>query len=143
MSGVKAFFDTNVLLYMYGSERSKRERANRLFEHCARETRIFLSTQVIQEFYAAGSRKLHIQQRELQDITRNFLELPLVIIQADQIRAAMENEQQYNISFWDALILAAAQSGGAEVLSTEYLNDGQRYGSVVARNPFRPDFAMN
>ena len=48
----------------------------------------------------------------------------------------MENVEQYRISFWDALIVAAAQSGGAELLFTEDLNDGQQYGSVLARNPF-------
>jgi predicted nucleic acid-binding protein len=40
--------------------------------------------------------------------------------------------------FWDGLILAAAESGGAAVLFTEDLNDGQQYGAVAVRNPFRP-----
>lgn len=53
----------------------------------------------------------------------------------DHIRAAMENEEQYRISFWGALILAAAESGRAEVLFTEDLNDGRQYGSVLVRNP--------
>jgi predicted nucleic acid-binding protein len=51
--------------------------------------------------------------------------------------SAIQNEERYQISFWDALILAAADSGGAEVLYTEDLNDGQQYGSVLVRNPFR------
>jgi predicted nucleic acid-binding protein len=50
----------------------------------------------------------------------------------------MQNEERHKVSFWDALILAAAESGGAEVLYTEDLNDGQQYGAVQARNPFRP-----
>jgi predicted nucleic acid-binding protein len=44
----------------------------------------------------------------------------------------------------DALILAAAQSGGSETLYTEDLNDGQQYGSVWVRNPFRSqDFSVS
>jgi predicted nucleic acid-binding protein len=49
----------------------------------------------------------------------------------------LEFEERYQISFWDALILAAAESGGAGVVYTEDLNHGQRYGSVLVQNPFR------
>lgn len=53
------------------------------------------------------------------------------------IPAAIRSEEHYLISFWDALILAAAESGGDEVLHTQDLNDGKQYGTVVARDPFR------
>jgi predicted nucleic acid-binding protein len=58
-------------------------------------------------------------------------------VTAPLIVAALENELRYGISFWDALIIAAAESGYAEILYTEDLNDRQQYGSVIARNPFR------
>ena len=61
----------------------------------------------------------------------------MVIIDADSILAALATEERYQISFWDALIVAAAETAGAQVLYTEDLNDGQRYGQVVVRNPFR------
>ena len=48
----------------------------------------------------------------------------------------LEFEERYQISFWDALILAA-ESGGAGVVYTEDLNHGLRYGSVLVQNPFR------
>jgi predicted nucleic acid-binding protein len=137
MIGSKAFFDTNVLLYLYsGEDVQKRKRARDLFEHHGRAKRILLSTQVVQEFYAAGSRKLRLPRRELKDAVIKFLDLPLVRIGAAQILAAIEIEERYQTSFWDALILAAAESGGAEVVYTEDLNDGQRYGSVLVQNPF-------
>jgi len=66
-----------------------------------------------------------------------LLDLPVVIIDADSILAALATEERYQISFWDALIVAAAETAGAQVLYTEDLNDGQRYGQVVVRNPFR------
>ena len=53
------------------------------------------------------------------------------------LTAPREFEERYQISFWDALILAAAESGGAGVVYTEDLNHGQRYGSVLVQNPFR------
>ncbi len=136
MSGAKAFFDTNVLLYMYGGDPDKRVRAKRLFKQHAASGHILLSTQVVQEFYVAGSRKLGIPRRELYEATNALLDLPLVISGPSHIILAIQCEEQYRISFWDALILAAAQSGGAEVLYTEDLNDGQEYGPVMACNPF-------
>jgi predicted nucleic acid-binding protein len=137
MNGGSAFFDTNVLLYMYGGDSYKRALARQLFTKYASAGRILLSTQVVQEFYVAGSRKLGMPRAELRDTIAALLDLPLVILGAPHITSAIRNEETYKISFWDGLILAAAESAGAEVLYTEDLNDGQQYGPVLARNPFR------
>ncbi len=138
MNGAKAFFDTNVLLYMYSSaDLGKQARARQLFHKCSDSGRIVLSTQVVQEFFVAGLRKLSLPRQKLQQATSALLELPLVLLGSSQILKAMHDEEHYQISFWDALILAAAESGGAEVLYTEDLNDGQQYGTVLVRNPFR------
>jgi predicted nucleic acid-binding protein len=138
MNGGKAFFDTNVLLYMYsGADAQKRGVARDLFHRHTRFNLLLLSTQVVQEFYAAGSRKLAIPRREMLEATAALLQLPLVTVGPQHIAAAIETEDRYKISFWDALILSAAAAGGAELLYTEDLNDGQQYGGVIVRNPFR------
>jgi predicted nucleic acid-binding protein len=72
-----------------------------------------------------------------------LLDLPLVIVGPAHILTAIRTEERYIISFWDALILAAAESGGAEILYTEDLNDGQRYGTLVVRDPFRDSEASS
>jgi predicted nucleic acid-binding protein len=133
----KAFFDTNVLLYVHGADPVKGAIARKLFERYSNSGRILLSTQVVQEFYAAGYRKLAISRPILRDAVAILLSLPLVLIGPSEIMSAIQIEERYQISFWDALILAAAESGGAEVLYTEDLNDGQQYGSVTVKNPFR------
>ena len=139
MSGAKAFFDTNVLLYMYSTaDLGKQARAQELFGQCGDSGRIVLSTQVVQEFFVAGLRKLALPRPQLRQATSALLELPLVLIGPTHIQKAIQDEEHYQISFWDALILAAAESGGAEVLYTEDLNHGQQYGTVLVRNPFRP-----
>ena len=138
MNDGKAFFDTNVLLYMYGgAESAKQARAQKLFRRYAQSSQILLSTQVVQEFYVAGSRKLGMPRGELGDVIRALLDLPLVIVGPALILSAMGTETRYRISFWDALILTAAEAGGAEVLYTEDLNHGQQYGAVTVQNPFR------
>jgi predicted nucleic acid-binding protein len=49
---------------------------------------------------------------------------------------AINVEQRYRLSFWDALIVVAAQKGGASVLFSEDFNDGQKFGKVQFKNPF-------
>ena len=92
---------------------------------------------MVQEFYVGGSRKLGMPRRELREAVAALLDLPLVPVGAAEIVSALHTEEHYQISFWDALILAAAESGGAGVLYTEDLNDGQQYGMVLVRNPFQ------
>ena len=70
-------------------------------------------------------------------VTEALLDLPMVVLEKHHIRSAIYNEARYQMSFWDGLILAAAEAAGADVLFTEDLNHGQRYGSVLVRNPFR------
>lgn len=138
MNESRAFFDTNVILYVYTEgDQAKQTRAKELFSRYAPTSRILLSTQVVQEVYAAGSRKLRLLRSELTEVIAALLKLPLVVNGPVQISAAIQIKERYNISFWDALILAAAESGGAEVVYTEDLNDGQQYGTVMAKNPFR------
>lgn len=142
MTAGRAFFDTNILLYMYGGgDRAKQARAKGLFREHAQSDRVVVSTQVVQEFYAAGSRKLGMARRACREATAELLELPLVTVGPEHIRTALRIEERYRVSFWDALILATAESGGAEMLYTEDLSDGQVYGTVTARNPFRPQGA--
>ncbi|MGO4880577.1 MAG: PIN domain-containing protein [Bryobacteraceae bacterium] len=137
MSAVKAFFDTNILLYLYGGgDPAKRAKAAEVFHAQTRAAQAVVSTQVVQEFYAVATRKLGIERDVAGRIVRGLLDLPLVVIDADSILTALAIQERYQISFWDALIVAAADSAGAQVLYTEDLNDGQQYGQVVVRNPF-------
>jgi predicted nucleic acid-binding protein len=138
MNAAKSFFDTNILLYIYSdADPDKQKRARELYREHASSGAILVSTQVIQEFYAAATRKLALPRLTVRALTEALFELPLVIVTPTHIHSAMDNELRYQISFWDGLILAKAEAGGAEVLYTEDLNGGQQYGGVLAQNPFR------
>ena len=140
MSAARSFLDTNILLYIYSdADPYKQERARELYREQAVSGAILVSTQVVQEFYAAATRKLRMPQPTVRALTDALLELPLVIVTPAHIRSAMDHELRYQISFWDGLILAAAEAGGAEVVYTEDLNHGQQYGGIRACNPFRED----
>ncbi len=138
MSAGKAFFDTKILLYIYSrADVRKQDKAVSLYREYAQDGRMLLSTQVVQEFFVGALRKLSLPLQEVRAITHTLLDSPLITIGASHIGAAMDNVDRYDISFWDALIVAAAESGRADILYTEDLSDGQRYGAVLVRNPFR------
>jgi len=57
---------------------------------------------------------LKLPRTHVRDVATALLDLPLVTIRPADIREAMEKEARYQISFWDALVLNAAEAGGAE-----------------------------
>jgi predicted nucleic acid-binding protein len=137
-SGGKTFFDTNIFLYAQSSgDLRKQSLAQELIDHYSSLNQLVLSSQVVQEFYSVGSRKLALPRQLLKQAVATLLALPLVLPGPSHILKAIEIEEHYQISFWDALILAAAESAGADVLYTEDLNHNQQYGSVLVRNPFK------
>jgi predicted nucleic acid-binding protein len=136
MSGL-AFFDTNVLVYADdASSPDKQDRSIVLFaEHLRRGTAV-VSLQVLQEYFAAATRKLglapEMAQRKVEILARSRI----VRFEASDVIAAIELHRLTQISFWDALIVHAARSAGAAVLYTEDLQPGGVLGGVRVVNPF-------
>lgn len=80
MNASRAFFDTNILLYVYSDDVTKQPQAKELFEQHAMADRLLISTQVVQEFWVNGLRKLHIPAGALKQITDTLLKMPLILI---------------------------------------------------------------
>lgn len=59
-----------------------------------------------------------------------------IAIDLSTIDAAWAIEDRFGLSWWDALIVAAAQAGGCTHLLTEDLQDGQSLGDVTVVDPF-------
>jgi predicted nucleic acid-binding protein len=68
----------------------------------------------------------------------DYLAWQVVVNGGDSILEALDLEARHQISFWDALVIQAAQAAGAEILYSEDLSDGQRYGTVRVKNPLTP-----
>ena len=64
-------------------------------------------------------------------------EYPVAPVDNDLVRAGIAVSERFQISYWDAAIIAAADTLGAPVLYSEDLNHGQHYGSVKVINPFK------
>jgi len=133
------FLDTNVLVYMFDADASEKQaRAQRLFEQLAHECRILISTQVLQEFYVITTRKLAVPltSLEAERAVRDLAALTLIPIDTQIILAAIKTSNRYHFSFWDGLIVQAARVGGARILYSEDLQDGQVIDSLRIQNPF-------
>lgn len=132
------FLDTNILLYAYDLDApAKRTVALQLVaQGWTSPGDTAISVQVLQEMHV-NLRKRGILQAEATRIIRDFAAWPVVDNTLDLLQAALDEQARWQISLWDALILAAARASGASELITEDLNHGQDYGGVRVTNPFR------
>lgn len=136
----KYFVDTNILLYAHDhSAGLKHERARHLIERLWISGQGVLSTQVLQELCLNLRRKLArpLPVEEVRQLIHDYLTWEIVVNSPASVLQALEIEVRYKTSFWDALVLQAAESSGAEVLYSEDLASGQKYGPVHVINPFK------
>ena len=136
---MKSFFDTNVLVYLFDADSpDKRKKARALFQKHAGDGDILLSTQVLQEFYAAVTRKLArpLGAAAAEEAVSNFAELPLVQIDGKMILAAIRRSRNIQLSLWDALIVQAAIEGHASTLYSEDMQHGLLVDGLRVVNPF-------
>ncbi len=136
---MKTFFDTNVLVYAFDVDApAKRKKAAQLLSERAAAGEVLISTQVLQEFYVAVTRKLAqpLAEEAALVATRELTAFPIINVDANLVLAAIRSSREHRISFWDALIVEAARSGGASVLYSEDFNDGQRFDGAMVKNPF-------
>ena len=136
----KCFVDTNILMYAHdASAGAKHDRAKALVEELWRDRTGVVSTQVLQELAVNLRRKAGrpLDAKATRDIVTDYLTWQVVVNSGESILDALDLEARYRISFWDALVLQAANASGAEVLYSEGLSDRQTYGSVRVVNPVR------
>ncbi|SDR46054.1 Predicted nucleic acid-binding protein, contains PIN domain [Rhizobiales bacterium GAS113] len=137
---VEAFLDTNVLIYAAAGRISEAAKQRRALA-CVEAANFGTSGQVLAEFYTNVTRKpaRPLDRSEALDWIERLAEFPVIPITADLVRMAIGLSARYQVSYWDAAILAAAEELGAPTLYSEDLNHGQVYGSVKVVNPFLPN----
>lgn len=138
MSG-KCFVDTNILIYAQDRTLGmKHQVAKNLIDSLWLEKRGVLSTQVLQEFCVNVQRKVAkpLDFAELSAILEDYLLWEIVVNSQNTIMEALRLKQRYQLSFWDALILRAAEVAEVGVVYSEDLSHGQLYGTLRVINPF-------
>ena len=133
------FVDTNVLVYRHDNrDPEKRFRADEWLTLLIRRRAGRISFQVLQELYATLTRKLEprLEPPEAQEIARELSQWGPVVIDLALIERAWRLQERYSLSWWDALIVAAAQGSRCRALLTEDLQPGQLFGTVRVIDPF-------
>lgn len=133
----RCFADTNLFLYAASKDPADAGRKAAARKLLGQED-IGISAQVLQEFAhnASAKKRLGLEAEETETILHAMLDYPVLPVTGELVLEAFALQQRYQISYWDAAIIAAARSLGCKILYTEDLNAGQDYGGVVARNPF-------
>jgi predicted nucleic acid-binding protein len=95
-----------------------------------------ISTQVLQEFYVAATKKFNANPVLIKEILYSFEKFEVVQITTEMIKEAIDVSLLNKISFWDALIITAAESAKCNAILTEDLNAGQLIKGIKIVNPF-------
>ncbi len=137
----KAFLDTNVFVYSY-DERDpvKQSIAGDLIRSYAVSGEATISFQVIQEFFnivmfRIPARMPHNDAQ--QYLNTAFRPMHIVPSSLTLVSDAIRIQERYRLSWYDSLIVAAAQEAGCALLYSEDFQHGQQFGSVTVRDPFR------
>lgn len=139
MTSEITFVDTNVLVYAYDRSASqKRAVAQNVMRQLWANRSGVMSSQVLQEFYVASTRRLPrpITRPRARQVIRRYSTWPIHSTTAEDVLDASELEQRHSLSFWDALLVIAAQRLKATRLLTEALQDGRTVGGIRIENPF-------
>ncbi|HEY6989696.1 MAG TPA: PIN domain-containing protein [Bryobacteraceae bacterium] len=135
---VNVFFDINVLVHA-AAGRSKDEFKRKRALELVQSENFGTFAQVLQEFYVVVATKIAhpLSAAAALEWIEQWAEFPCQPIDHQLVRIGIELSRRYRISYWDATILAAAESLGASTAYSDDLNHGQQYGAVKVINPFR------
>ena len=134
------FIDTNILVYAHDGGAGEKHTTSadllsRLFENQTGA----LSVQILAEFYVTATRKLGIPDEEAEEILADLGSWAIHRPGHSDLIQASRLCRRHKLSWWDALVLQSAMELGCQTLWSEDLSDGQRFGTLVVRNPFRND----
>lgn len=132
MSGDR-FFDTNILIYAFAAGDRRSGRAEVLLAEGG-----LIGVQVLNEFTNVVRRKLSWDWNQVDAALAIISELlgPARPLTAEIHAHAVKLARGSTLSFYDALIIAAAADAKCRVLLTEDLQHGRKFGDVTVENPF-------
>ena len=133
----RVFVDTNIFVYADDrAARTKRVRARAVLSELIRNRRAVVSTQVMQEYFAAATKKLGLSPERARLRVERLNRLDVVLIRPELILGAIDLCRLHALSFWDALVVRSASVAGCARLLSEDLQDGQTIEGVRIENPF-------
>jgi predicted nucleic acid-binding protein len=135
----KYFVDTSILVYAHDrSAGAKHNNARRLVEDLWHSGAGVVSTQVLHELCVNLRRRAThpLSSDDTRQVIQDYMGWKVIVNGPEAILEALQMEARYKISFWDALILHAAETAGVDAMYSEDFSSGRSYGSVRVVNPF-------
>jgi predicted nucleic acid-binding protein len=134
------FVDTNIFIYAVDlADPDKQKAAQSWLTDLWTNGNGRISFQVLQEFYSKVCQKSPAAREEARSEVRNLLAWNPVPASAETLDRSWKIQDRYQLSFWDALIVAAAKSASCRYLLTEDLQDGQSLDGLLVVSPFAHD----
>jgi predicted nucleic acid-binding protein len=135
--GSSVFVDSNVLLYAVDEADLDKQRLARNWRaELWKSRRGRISFQVLGEFYVNAVRKQPAAREEARAEVRDLLAWIPVVTDAALLERGWQLQDRYQLSYWDALIVAAAKAASCRYLLTEDLQAGQKLDGIEVVNPF-------
>ena len=128
------------MVYAYDSyDPQKQQKAQMLLAGGIEKENAVLSVQVLGEFFNVVTKhiKKPMSPDEAQEIVSTLSILPVQEIDLPMVGRAIDTHREYEISYWDALIVSAAERAKCAKIITEDLSDNQIYHDIVVFNPFK------
>lgn len=134
------FLDTNIFVYSFDRESpGKARRAAQLIRDAVSTRKGVVSYQVVQEFLNVALRRF-AQPMNVADAEQYLGTVfrPLLAVQSSQAlySGALRLTSKHHLSWYDALIVAAATEAGCSLLYSEDLQSGRLFGDLRIENPF-------
>src|ERR1035438_7179130 len=136
-AGAEVFFvDTNLLLYSLDpADPVKRARARDWMQGLWETGSGRLSWQVLNEFYVNAAGKMKLPKARARDTVETLIAWQPVGFSAELIQRAWHWTDHAGITYWDALIVAAAESAGCRYLLSEDFQESRKFGALTVLNP--------
>lgn len=132
------FLDTNVVLYSLNDSAPVKHRVAQTLVAKAIAGEFVISTQVLAELAAVVLRKFadRLTPRDLIAFLDALAPIPIIKPDGEMVRRAVQTHATYQISFYDGMIVAAAERAGCKRILSEDLSAGQKYFGIEVTNPF-------
>ncbi len=138
MNGADRFFvDSNVLLYAHDARnQEKQHRAEVWIDWLWQNAAGNVSWQVLQEFYANAVLKMRVPAENARKAVSLWSEWHAPEVSLGLMERAWFWTDHASVSFWDALIVSAAERSGCRWLLSEDFQAGRQFGAITVVNPF-------
>ena len=133
----KIFIDKNLLVYAIDSfDQDRKKHSRSILKQISNQYTGVISTQVMQEFYVAATKKLNADPVIIKGILTQLTNFEIISVSPELVFSAIDCSILNRLSFWDALIISSAASAKCKEVWTEDLNHDQIILGVRIKNPF-------